>query len=97
MELQGSLTAADIAERLLNGTLHTQYPAIDRFMTLDGLLKSHAAQPDESKKPLICYPVRSAADYEEHTAGALDQYTDVAVQFYMANGLQPAVSMNIHR
>lgn len=95
VESQASPTAADIAERLLNGTLHAQYPSIHRFMTIDGLLKSHANELDEAKRPLICYPVRGAADYEEHTAGALDRYTDVAAQFYMGNGLKPAVSTNI--
>jgi hypothetical protein len=92
VELQSSLSAADISERLLNGTLHAGYPAIERFMTIDGLLKSHAAEPDRSKKPLICYPVRGAADFEQHTAVDLDRHTDVVVQYYIENGLQPAVS-----
>lgn len=94
VESQPSLTAADIAERLLNGTLHARYPAIERFMTIDGLLKSHAAEPDEAKRPLICYPIRTAADFEEHTAGDLDRYTDVAVRYYMNCGLKPAVRVN---
>lgn len=93
VELRSSLTSADIATRLLNGTLHAGYPAIERFMTIDGLLKSHAAEPDEAKRPLICYPIRGAADFEEHTAGDLDRYTNVAVRYYMENGLQPAVRM----
>jgi hypothetical protein len=81
----------DIATRLLNGTLHADYPPIEQFMTIDGLLKSHAAQPDEAQKPLICYPVRGAADFEEHTAGNIDRYTDAAVRYYMEQGLSPAV------
>lgn len=86
------LQTRDIATRLLNGTLHSQWPAFEQFETIDGLLKSHAAQPDEGKYPLICYPIRAAADFEEHTAGDIDRYTDVAVRFYMQQGLTAAVS-----
>ena len=60
-------------------------------MTIDGLLKSHATETDEARRPLICYPVRGAADFEQHTAGDLDRYTDVVVRYYMQKGLQPAV------
>ncbi|CAI7566313.1 unnamed protein product [Penicillium crustosum] len=84
------LQTKDIATRLLNGTLHSQWPAFEQFATIDGLLKSHAAQPDEAKRPLVCYPIRGAADFEEHTAGDIDRYTDVAVRFYMQQGLVPA-------
>lgn len=63
---------------------------INRFMTLDGLLKSHAAEPEQ--KPLICYPKLGAADFEEHSATDIDRFTDSAVEYYLANGLQPAVS-----
>ena len=81
----------DIATRLLNGTLHAAYPPVEQFMTIDGLLKSHVAQPDGARRPLICYPIREANDFEEHTAADIDRYTDVAVRFYMEQGLQPAV------
>ena len=81
----------DLATRLLNGTLYAGYPPIEQFMTIDGLLKSHAAQPDEGKLPLICYPVKKAADFEEHTGGDLDRYTDIAAHYYMERGLPPAV------
>lgn len=81
----------DIATRLLSGTLHAAYPPVERFMTIDGLLKSHVAQPDGARRPLICYPIRDANDFEEHTAADLDRYTDVAVQYYMNQGLVPAV------
>ncbi|KAK5788766.1 hypothetical protein VI817_009724 [Penicillium citrinum] len=90
VEVQTSPSKADIATRLLNGTLHAAYPPIEHFLTIDGLLKSHAAQPDEARKPLICYPIQGADDFEEHTAGDLDRYTDVAVQYYMKQGLGPA-------
>ncbi|KAI2792345.1 hypothetical protein POX_b02382 [Penicillium oxalicum] len=80
----------DITTRLLNGTLHAGYPPFEQFATIDGLLKAHAAQPDEAKVPLICYPVRGAADFEQHTAGDLDRYTDIAVRYYTGNGLPPA-------
>lgn len=94
VEVQASQSKADIANRLLNGTLHAGYPPIEKFMTIDGLLKSHAAQSDAARKPLICYPVQAADDFEEHTAADLDRYTDVAVQFYLQQGLVPAVGMN---
>ncbi|KAJ5555047.1 Male sterility NAD-binding [Penicillium sp. DV-2018c] len=80
----------DITTRLLNGTLHSQWPTHEQFATIDGLLKSHAAQPDEAQHPLICYPVHGAADFEKHTAGAIDRYTEVAVRYYMQQGLAPA-------
>ncbi|KAI2720735.1 hypothetical protein CBS147332_3975 [Penicillium roqueforti] len=84
------LQTKDIATRLLNGTLHSQWPAFEQFATIDVLLKSHAAQQDEAQRPLICYPVREAADFEEHTAGDINRYTDIAVRFYMKQGLLPA-------
>lgn len=87
------LQTKDIATRLLNGTLHSQWPAFEQFATIDGLLKSHAAQPDEAQRPLVCYPIRGAADFEEHSAGGIDRYTDVAVRLYMQQGLVPAVRM----
>lgn len=81
----------DIATRLLNGTFHASHPPFEQFATIDGLLQSHAAQPNQSKVPLICYPIRGAADFEEHTAGDLDRYTDVVARYYMEHGLPPAV------
>ncbi|KAK0275938.1 hypothetical protein LTR35_010707 [Friedmanniomyces endolithicus] len=67
---------------------HDAYPSIERFQTLDGLLQSHAAEPDQ--KPLICYPKTGVDDFEEHTAVALDRYTDAAVKFYIQQGLNYA-------
>ncbi|EKV19000.1 Male sterility, NAD-binding [Penicillium digitatum] len=84
------LQTKDIATRLLNGTLHSQWPAFEQFATIDGLLKSHAAQPDEAQRPLVCYPNHEAADFEEHTAGDIDRFADLAVRFYMQQGLAPA-------
>lgn len=81
----------DIATRLLNGTFHSSHPPFEQFATIDGLLRSHAAQPDDPKVPLICYPIRGAADFEEHTAGDIDRYTDVVARYYMERGLPPAV------
>ncbi|KAJ6114772.1 hypothetical protein N7486_000550 [Penicillium sp. IBT 16267x] len=80
----------DLATRLFNGTLHAGYPPVEQFMTIDGLLKDHAAQPDQAERPLISYPVRKADDYEEHTAGDLDKYTDIAARYYVDKGLPPA-------
>ncbi|KAF7715772.1 NRPS-like protein biosynthetic cluster [Penicillium ucsense] len=80
----------DMVTRLLNGSLHASYPPIERFMTIDGLLRSHASQSDQADIPLICYPVLGAADFEKHTAGDLDRFTDAVVQYYMRCGLVPA-------
>ncbi len=60
-------------------------------MTIDGLLKSHAAESEQ--KPLICYPHKGVADFEEYTAEVIDRFTDAACHFYIANGLEPAVSL----
>jgi hypothetical protein len=81
----------DIATRLLNGTLHSQWPTHEQFATIDGLLRSHAGHTDEAQHPLICYPIHGAADFEKHTAGDIDRYTEVAVRYYMQQGLVPAV------
>ncbi|EME44159.1 NRPS-like protein [Dothistroma septosporum NZE10] len=64
------------------------YLPTSRFNTIDGLLKSHAAEPEQT--PLICYPKEGAADFELHTGQDLDRFTDAAVQFYLANDLEPA-------
>lgn len=66
---------------------HDAYPPIANFKTIDGLLKSHAAEPDQ--KPLICYPATGVDDFEEHSAVAIDHYTDRAVDFFKRHGLKP--------
>ncbi|KAK0934485.1 hypothetical protein LTR29_013955 [Friedmanniomyces endolithicus] len=78
--------AADVAEASIFS--HDAYPSIERFQTLDGLLQSHAAELNQ--KPLICYPKTGVDDFEEHTAVALDRYTDAAVNFYIQQGLNHA-------
>lgn len=70
---------------------HSIYPPIERFQTIDGLLRSHAAE--EEQKSAICYPVKAAADFEEHTPAEVDRYTNVAAQYYIDQGLYPAVSI----
>ena len=69
---------------------HSSHPPIEKFLTIDGLLKSHASESAEP--PLICYPARGVSDYEEHTAKALDKFTDAAVARYLELGLEAAVS-----
>ncbi|KAI5366289.1 Putative AMP-dependent synthetase/ligase, phosphopantetheine binding ACP domain, AMP-binding protein [Septoria linicola] len=64
------------------------YLPIHRFITIDGLLKSHANEKEQT--PLICYPKSGASDFEEHTGQDLDRMTDAAVQYYLQNGLEPA-------
>ncbi|TKA82019.1 hypothetical protein B0A55_01723 [Friedmanniomyces simplex] len=79
-------TAVDAAEA--SRFSHDAYPPIERFQTIDGLLKSHAAEAQQ--KPLICYPKSGVDDFEEHTAADIDQYTDAVVNFYIDQGLNPA-------
>ena len=57
-------------------------------MTIDGLLKSHAAESSDSV--LIGYPAKGVSDFEEHTAKDLDRFTDAAVAKYISHGLPPA-------
>ncbi|KAK3715521.1 hypothetical protein LTR37_007009 [Vermiconidia calcicola] len=66
----------------------SRHPPIEKFTTIDRLLKSHAAEPIQ--KPLIFYPSTGVSDFEEYTGTALDCLTDLAVQFYIRNGLEPA-------
>lgn len=61
----------------------------ERFFTIDGLLKSHASEPEDP--PLIGYPASGLTDFEEHTAKHLDKFTDAAVARYIGLGLKPAV------
>lgn len=68
---------------------HAGYPPIEKYQTIDGLLKSHAAEKDQT--PAICYPAHGVADYEEHTAADIDRYTDIAARFYLQQGLELAV------
>ena len=72
---------------------HSIYPPIERFQTIDGVVRSHAAEHEQ--KPAICYPVNAAADYEEHTPAEIDRYTDTTAQYYVGHGLQPAVSTGV--
>lgn len=65
------------------------YLPTSKYQTIDGLLKSHAAEPHQT--PLICYPKSTASDFELHTGQDLDCFTDAAVQFYLNNGLEPVV------
>lgn len=69
----------------------SRHPPIEQFVTIDRLLKSHAAEPDQ--RPLICYPEKNVSDFEEYSAAVMDRYTDSAVDFYTHNGLPPAVCM----
>lgn len=69
---------------------HSANPPPEKFHTIDGLIRSHAAEPDQP--PLICYPRSSVEDFEEWSAEALDRFTDAAVARFMKQGLAPAVS-----
>ncbi|KAK5125717.1 hypothetical protein LTR85_011991 [Meristemomyces frigidus] len=67
---------------------HSAHPPIENFLTIDGLLKSHAS--DAAELPLICYPAKGVSDYEELSARALDGFTNAAVARYVELGLEPA-------
>ncbi|KAK6422795.1 hypothetical protein LTR95_016617, partial [Oleoguttula sp. CCFEE 5521] len=69
---------------------HSAYPPIETFLTIDGLLRSHAARPNQA--PLVCYPVQTSSDFEQHTAADIDRYVDIACEFYVKHGLSPADS-----
>jgi acyl-CoA synthetase (AMP-forming)/AMP-acid ligase II len=69
---------------------HSIYPPIERFQTIDGLLRSHAAEQEQ--RPAICYPVNTSSDFEEHTPAEVDRYTDITAQYYISHGLKSAVS-----
>jgi len=71
---------------------HSRFPAIEEFHTIDNLLRSHATENDQ--KPLICYPVHTASDFEEHTAVDIDRYVDIAAGYYVRHGLAAAVSID---
>lgn len=60
------------------------------YLTIDGLLKSHASENTEI--PLVGYPAAGVDDYEVHTAKAIDRYVDAACWWYQQNGLSVAVS-----
>lgn len=67
----------------------SRHRPIEDYVTIDRLLKSHAAEPQQ--RSLICYPNKSVSDFEEYTATMLDRFTDNAVDFYLQNGLTAAV------
>ena len=69
---------------------HSIYPPIERFQTIDRLLRSHATEQEQ--KPAICYPVNTSSDFEEHTPAEVDRYTDITAQYYIDHGLERAVS-----
>jgi len=60
------------------------------YLTIDGLIRSHAAE--DAEIPMIGYPAQGISDYEIHTAKAVDRYVDAACWWYQKQGLQPAVS-----
>lgn len=64
-------------------------PPPSYYLTIDGLLKSHAAEVTDI--PLVGYPATSVDDFEVHTAKTLDKYIDAACWWYQQQGLTPAV------
>ena len=67
----------------------SRHSPIENFMTIDGLLKSHASEAEQ--RPLICYPKDGVDDFEEYTAADIDSYANAAAAFYIESGLLPAV------
>lgn len=94
-----TITTTSTEPRLPGLSLQQQGPAwcsqppIERFMTIDGLLKSHTADPDDL--PLIAYPETGVSDFKEYTAKDIDKLTDAAVARYIESGLRPAVSTSL--
>ena len=70
----------------------SRHAPLEKFHTIDGLLKSHAAESDQ--KPLMCYPKSGVSDFEEYTAKAIDEFVNSAVQYYIENGIQSAVTFS---
>ena len=64
-------------------------PSPSKYLTIDGLLKSHAT--DSSNPVLIGYPAKGVSDFEEFTAKDLDRFADAAVAKYISRGLPQAV------
>ncbi|OTA37704.1 hypothetical protein BTJ68_02495 [Hortaea werneckii EXF-2000] len=67
---------------------HSLNPEPEKFHTTDGLLRSHASEPDQP--PLVCYPAKGVADFEEWSARDLNKFTNAAVARYRESGLEPA-------
>lgn len=84
------MAAAQLAPPTPFSNDFSRHPPTEKFMTIDGLLRSHAAEGEQP--PLVCCPYQGVADFEKHTAKEIERYTNLAVQFYMQQGLQPAVS-----
>jgi hypothetical protein len=70
-------------------TLKAEAHSPSTYLTIDGLLKSHASDP--SDPILIGYPATGVSDFEEFTATDLDRFADAAVARYTDLGLPPAV------
>lgn len=65
---------------------------LSTFSTIDELLKAQAARPDDPV--LVAYPVTDIDDFEEHTAKALDRYTEAAATKYKSLDLKPVVCIS---
>lgn len=70
-------------------------PPPSTYLTIDGLLRSHASEEDDI--PMVGYPVKGVSDYEVYTAKTIDRYVDAACWWHQEHGLQPAVSSLILR
>lgn len=95
MAMTTTLTAAP-ANLIDNGrgksTKGRMGPPPSFYQTIDGLIRSHAAE--DADIPMIGYPAQSVSDYEIHTAKNVDRYVDAACWWYQKQGLQPAVSVS---
>jgi hypothetical protein len=65
----------------------------DDIHTIDELIRCRAQELGNTT--LIGYPRESVADYEEHSAHAIDRYVDAAVEILQHRGLPPVVSLQI--
>jgi hypothetical protein len=63
----------------------------DDIHTTDELIRCRARELKNAT--LIGYPKEGVADYEEHSAHAIDRYVDAAAEILQQRGLTPVVSL----
>jgi hypothetical protein len=63
----------------------------DDIHTIDELIRCRARELGDATS--IGYPKEGVADYEEHSAHAIDRYADAAAEILQLRGLPPVVSL----
>lgn len=88
MSVSTTSTVVSEAQMTLSSLKSENY--LKPLHTIDELIKQRASELGD--EPLIGYPKEGIIDFEEHSARAIDRYTDAAVQALQGLGLQPVVS-----